>query len=147
MVDIARRHGNTLIVVINKIDVLGCRPLEEVEEELYSKGRIDIEPRGGNVPVIHCSAKYGKNLDLLQELILFESELRELQGNFEMKAEGRVIESRQLKNRMGEEGLDSGKGATLLVQRGVLHQNDWILIGSEAFKVKRMSDDRGREQS
>lgn len=146
MLDIARRHGNTVIVVINKIDVLGCRPLEDVEEELYTVGKIDIEPKGGNVPVIHCSAKYGKNIDLLQELILFETELRELQGNYQMKAEGRVVESRQLKVKMGEEGLESGKGCTLLVQRGVLHTGDWVLIGSEAFKVRRMTDDRGREQ-
>ena len=54
-----------MIVVINKIDVLGCRPLEDVEEELFDKARIDIEPKGGNVPVLHVSAKYGKNIDLL----------------------------------------------------------------------------------
>ena len=76
--DIARKHGNTLIVAINKIDVLGCRPLEEVEQELYSKAKIHLETFGGNVPVIHISAKFGKNLDLLLELILFESELRNL---------------------------------------------------------------------
>ena len=32
-----------------------------------------------------------------------------------MAAEGRVIESRSLKKKMGEEGLDSGKGCTLLI--------------------------------
>lgn len=111
--------------------------MEEVEEEVERVARIHLDTRGGNVPVIHVSAKFGQNLDLLQELILFESELRELKGNYEMKAEGRVIESRHIKENNMLEGLNMGKGCTLLVQRGVLHLNDWIIIGDEPFKVKR----------
>jgi len=42
VIEIAKKNRNTLIVAINKIDVMGCRPLEEVEEELYKY--IDIEP-------------------------------------------------------------------------------------------------------
>jgi len=39
---------------------------------------MNLETFGGNVPVIHISAKYGQNIDLLQELILFEIELLNL---------------------------------------------------------------------
>lgn len=37
-----------------------------------------MESQGGNIPVIHISAKFNKNIDLLEELILFETELMEL---------------------------------------------------------------------
>ena len=33
-----------------------------------------METFGGNIPVVHISAKNGTNVDLLEELILFESE-------------------------------------------------------------------------
>jgi translation initiation factor IF-2 len=57
-------------VAINKIDVQGANPME-IEQELVSKGKLALEGsvKGGNIPVIHISAKNGKNMDLLLELI------------------------------------------------------------------------------
>jgi translation initiation factor IF-2 len=86
--------------------VLGCRPLEEVEHELYHKAKVNLETFGGNVPCIHISAKFNRNIDLLLELILFESELRNLRGNFNALAEGRVVESRNITHKNVNEGLD-----------------------------------------
>lgn len=54
-----------------------------------------METFGGNIPVIHISAKFGKNLDLLQDLILFEAELKNLREDNEGDAEGIVIEARK----------------------------------------------------
>ena len=67
-----------VVVAINKIDVNGANP-EAVEESLFKAG-LAIETRGGNVPVIHISAKMKKNLDLLEELICFEAELMNLRA-------------------------------------------------------------------
>ena len=47
VVDIARQNGNNIIVVINKIDVQGCRPLDEVEQELKDKCNLNLEIYGG----------------------------------------------------------------------------------------------------
>jgi len=56
-----------MIVAVNKIDLIGCNP-EEIETELVDYG-LELETIGGNIPVVHISAKTGKNLDLLVELI------------------------------------------------------------------------------
>ncbi len=69
-----------MIVAINKIDVLNADP-EETEKEIVEKTGLGLESHGGNIPVnnyiqvIHISAKFKKNIDLLEELILFEAEL------------------------------------------------------------------------
>ena len=73
----ARNAGVPIIVAVNKIDQGGNSV--EVEKELYDYG-LNIEPHGGNVPVIHISAKFRKNIDLLEELILFEAELMDLRA-------------------------------------------------------------------
>lgn len=83
-----------MIVAINKIDVQGSNP-EEVEKELFTKAKLNLETMGGNIPVIHISAKQCKNIDLLEELILFEMELLELKEVFNCLAEGVVLESRR----------------------------------------------------
>lgn len=54
-----------------------------------------MESQGGNIPVIHISAKFNKNIDLLEELILFETELMELKESKTGLAEGIVLESRR----------------------------------------------------
>ena len=45
------------------------------------------------IQVIHISAKFKKNIDLLEELILFESEILNLRESNESEAEGMVLES------------------------------------------------------
>lgn len=66
-----------MLVAINKIDAAGANTAE-IEKDLYNKANLDIDCFGGNVPIIHISAKQGKNIDLLEELILFEIELMQL---------------------------------------------------------------------
>ncbi len=39
-----------MIVAINKIDVQGSNP-EEVEKELFTKAKLNLETMGGNIPV------------------------------------------------------------------------------------------------
>lgn len=55
-------------MAINKIDLPNA-DVEAVEDSLFEAG-LNIEPRGGNIPVVHISAKTGQNVDLLSELIL-----------------------------------------------------------------------------
>lgn len=73
VINIAREAKVPIILAINKIDVLGADP-EEVEKDIIEKTGLALETYNGNIPVIHISAKYKKNIDLLEELILFESE-------------------------------------------------------------------------
>lgn len=78
VVSIAYNLQIPLMVAINKIDVAEAS-IQEVEDELVHKAKLAIEGyRDGNIPVIHISAKTGLNMDMLLELIEFQSELMEL---------------------------------------------------------------------
>lgn len=94
VISIAQQNNLPIMVVVNKIDVDGANP-EEVEQQLYEKGGLALETHGGNIPVLHISAKKNINIDLLKELILFETELLELAEYQNCLAEGIVLESRR----------------------------------------------------
>lgn len=81
-------------MAVNKIDLPGIDP-NEIELELHEKGNLALESFGGNIPVIHISAKNMTNVSLLEELILFEVELLELKEFEEGFAEGTVLEARK----------------------------------------------------
>ena len=75
-------------------------------------------------------------LDKLEEAIVLQAEILDLNANPDRAAEGSVIESR----------LDRGRGpvATVLVQKGTLHQGDIVVAGAEWGRVRAMLDDKGR---
>lgn len=66
-------------MAINKADVVGSN-IEEIEEQLIDEG-VDLEPYGGHIPVIPISAKTGKNVDLLIELLNEESQRLNLKAD------------------------------------------------------------------
>jgi len=74
---------------------------------------LNVEPHGGNVPVIHISAKFRKNIDLLEELILFEAELMDLRADPTCAAEGMVLETKRTLE-------TETKACTIIVQKGTL---------------------------
>jgi translation initiation factor IF-2 len=124
-----------IIVAINKID----RPdanAQRVREELLSH-EIVVEDLGGETMDVEVSAKNKIGLDRLAEAIQLQAEILDLRANPNRAAEGSVVESR----------LDRGRGpvATVLVQKGTLHQGDIIVAGSEWGRVRAMLDDKGRQ--
>ena len=56
--------------------------IDSVEEELVDYG-IELEPYGGNVPVVPISAITGENVDLLIELI--EEDLKKINLKSDIK--------------------------------------------------------------
>ncbi|KMO58084.1 translation initiation factor IF-2, partial [Lacticaseibacillus rhamnosus] len=91
---------------------------------------------GGDTIFVKISAKFGKNIDELLEMILLEADVLELKANPDQRAVGTVIEAR----------LDKGKGpvATVLVQQGTLHTGDPIVVGNTFGRVRAMTNDHGR---
>ena len=136
VIKIAQKTEVPLIVAINKIDLKGANP-EEIESQLYEIAGLGIDVKGGNIPVIHISAKEKMNLDLLEELILYEAEQLELRQDPNQLAEGVVIEARKLDD-------EDTTSCTVLIQKGTLKNNDFAIIGSELFRVRHMKDDRGK---
>ena len=129
----AKAAGVSIIVAINKMDKPQANP-EHVMEQLTQYELIP-EAWGGDVICVPVSAKTGDGIDTLLEMIALTSEVQELKANADRRAKGAVIEAR----------LDKGLGpvATLLVQRGTLHQGDVLIAGTAVGRVRVMRDDQG----
>ncbi len=122
------------IVALNKIDKEGANA-QRVKQDLATE-EILVEDWGGKVPVIEISAKEGRNIDALLDMILLVAELEELKEDLASPAKGIIIES----------NLDKRRGyvATGLVQKGTLNLGDWIVVGTVVGKIKSMEDFVGK---
>lgn len=123
-----------LIVAINKIDLPDSNP-DRVRNELMQYEVISTQ-LGGETEFVEVSAKQGQNMDELLEIISLQAEVMELKANPERRAEGVIIESHIDKLR--------GAVATILVQRGTLHNGDIFVVGQETGRVRAMRDDHGK---
>ena len=134
-IDHAKAAGVPIIVAINKIDKPGAN-FEKIYNAMADLG-LTPEEWGGEVMFCKLSAKTGEGIQSLLESILVVSEVQDLKANPNRMASGSVIEAR----------LDKGRGpvATLLVQNGTLHAGDILVVGACFGKVRKMTDDRGRE--
>lgn len=123
-----------IIVAVNKIDKPGADP-RRVMNELLSH-EIVAEELGGDVMFVEVSAKQRLNLEKLEEIILLQAEVLDLKAPYEGKASGVVIESK----------IDAAKGVvvSLLVQSGTLDISDLIVVGTSFGRVRKMSDDNGK---
>ncbi|WP_125704314.1 translation initiation factor IF-2 [Lacticaseibacillus daqingensis] len=130
----AKAANAPIIVAVNKIDKPGANP-NHVMEQLAEYGLIP-EDWGGDTIFVQISAKFGKNIDELLEMILLEADVLELKANPAQKAIGTVIEAK----------LDKGRGpvTTVLVQQGTLHVGDPVVVGNTFGRIRVMTNDRGR---
>jgi translation initiation factor IF-2 len=130
----AKAANVPIIVAVNKIDKTGADP-QRVKNELLSHNIIS-EDLGGDVMFIAVSAKNKLNLDKLEEAILLQAEVLDLKAPYKGKSSGVVLESR----------VDPARGvvATLLVQKGTLDTSDLIVVGTSYGRVRKMSDDAGK---
>ena len=129
----AKAANVPIIVAVNKIDKPGANP-NHVMEQLMEYELIP-EDWGGDTIFVQISAKFGKNLDELLDMILLQAEILELKANPDQNGAGSVIEAR----------LDKGKGsvASLLVQQGTLRVGDPIVVGNTFGRVRTMTDAYG----
>jgi len=130
----AKAANVDIIVAVNKIDKPNAN-IERVKQELSEYGLIS-EDWGGQTIFCPVSARTHEGLDNLLEMILLTAEVDELKANPNRKARGIVLEAK----------LDKGKGpvATILIQKGTLHQGDFIACGSSSGKVRAMTDEKGK---
>ncbi|WP_294555703.1 translation initiation factor IF-2 [uncultured Mailhella sp.] len=131
----SRAAGVPILVAVNKIDKETANP-DRVLRELSELG-LQPEEWGGDTVVGMVSAKTGKGLDDLLELIALQAEILELKANPDKPARGHVVEAK----------LDKGRGpvATVLVQEGTLHQGDVFVCGVFSGRVRALFNDQGRK--
>ena len=116
------------VVAINKIDKPGVN-IERIKRELADHG-LQSEDWGGDTVMVEVSAKTGKNLDHLLEMILLVADLQTLKADPSLPAAGVVLEAK----------IDKGRGnvATVLVQNGTLRVGDNFIAGAVYGKVRAM---------
>jgi len=127
--------GVPFLVAINKIDL----PAADVEKVKGQLAEIEIIPEsyGGDVVVVPVSAKTGKGIDDLLEMIGLMAEILELSADASADLEAVVIEST----------LDKRRGclATVLVKQGTIHLSDCLFDGKTEVKVKQMINWQGEK--
>lgn len=134
-IDHAKVAGVPIIVAVNKID----KPDINIERIMNGLADLGLMPEewGGDTIFCKVSAKTGEGVDELLETLLVVAEVQEFKANPDRMASGSVIEAK----------LDKGRGpvVTLLVQNGTLNTSDSIVVGTAYGKVRKMTDDKGRE--
>ncbi len=134
-IDHARAANVPIIVAINKCDLPEAKP-ERVMQQLSDLGLMP-EAWGGQTLYCEISALKKIGIDELLDTILLEAEMLELKVNANCRAEGKIIESR----------IDQGRGivASILIERGTLHQGDHYVAGIYPGRVRAMFDDKGNK--
>ena len=129
----AKAAGVEIIVAVNKIDKPAAN-VDRVKTEMSEYGLVP-EDWGGSTIFVPVSAKTRVGIDDLLENILLVTEVMELRANPNREVRGIVIEAK----------LDKGRGpvATVLVQKGTLHQGDFVSCGSFYGRVRAMLDSHG----
>jgi translation initiation factor IF-2 len=132
-IDHAKAAKVPIIVAVNKVDLPQAN-VDRVKQQLSDHGLMP-EAWGGNTLFCEISALKGIGIEELLDTILLQAEMLELKANPSVRAEGKVLESR----------IDQGRGivATVIVERGTLHQGDNFVAGIYPGKVRAMVDDRG----
>ncbi len=129
----AKAANTTIIVAINKMDKPTANPNHVMEQ--LPQYELVPEEWGGDTICVPVSALTGQGIEDLLESINLVAEVKELKANPHRRAKGAVIEAR----------LDKGQGpvATILVQKGTLHQGDVVIAGTSVGRVRVMRDDQG----
>lgn len=132
-IDHARAAKVPIIVAINKIDLPEAN-LDRVKQQLSDHGLMP-EEWGGDTLFCEISALKKIGIENLLDTILLQAEMLELTANPDVRAEGKVLESR----------IDQGRGivASIIIERGTLRQGDNFVAGIYPGKVRAMNDDKG----
>ena len=128
-----RKAGIPMIVAMNKIDLPQVN-MEKIKRELQ-KEEVLVEDWGGEIPSIPVSAKTGKGIDELLEMINLVAEMQDLKADTKAPASGIIIESSLDKRR--------GHSATILLQNGSLTSGKIVATTSAFGKIKSLENSRG----
>lgn len=132
----ARTANAKIVVAINKMDKPTANP-NLVKTQLASEYDLTPEEWGGDTVMVEVSALTGQNVDKLLDMVLLVADMEELKADYNVPAEGLVIES----------NLEKGRGAVvrLLIENGTLNKGDFIVAGSAWGKVRTLEDWNGKQ--
>ncbi|MDP2812342.1 MAG: translation initiation factor IF-2 [bacterium] len=136
-ISVIQKEKLPYVVAINKIDKEGA-DVDRVKQELAEINLIP-EDWGGKVICQPISAKLGKNISELLDMILLVADLEDLKADSHGQAIGTIIESH----------IDQSAGpvATVLIQAGTLSLGDAFIVGDVSGKIKTLEDWKGKTLS
>jgi len=137
VIDLIQKENIPFVVAINKIDKEGA-DVDRVKKEL-SEINLIPEDWGGKVVCASISAKEGKGIEDLLDMVLLVADLEELKSDATVPAVGTIIEAHVDKS--------TGPLATVLVQAGTLKIGDLVIVGQVTGKIRVLQDWSGQEVS
>lgn len=132
----AKAAGLPMIFAINKID-LPTADVDRVMQHLMQEGFVP-EAYGGDAIVVPMSAKTGKGVDDLLEMIILVAEMEDLRADPKAEPRGVILEARVDKK--------AGILATLLVRQGTFSVGDYVLADDVWGKIRAMIDSSGNQR-
>lgn len=128
-----KNAGVPFIVALNKMDLPTADPVLAKSE--LAKYEITVEEFGGDVPVVEVSAKTGKGVDQLLEMIQLVYDLEPKPFNDKGPLEAIIIES----------SLDKYQGptATALIKSGTISVGQQLFIEEDEFKIRSLTNSQG----
>src|SRR3989344_1264721 len=122
------------LIALNKMDLPGAS--EAVVKKDLADAGIMVEGYGGDIVCVPVSAKTGKGMDNLLEMILLVADMRELPAKPQAPLRAIVIES-MLDNRRGPV-------ATVIIKEGILRIGEVIYANQVEGKVKALFNEDGK---
>ncbi len=130
----ARAANVPFLVAINKVDLPDAN-VERVKQQL-AQNNVLLEDWGGTITAVEVSAKTGKGLEQLLELIHLQAEMLELKAPREGRMRGVVLEARKTPQH--------GVVVNVLVQQGTLNLSDVFVAGRHSGRVRALLNERER---
>lgn len=124
----ARKAGARIIVAINKIDKEGANT--NLVKQQLAEQQLLIEEWGGDTVAVELSAKTGKGIPELLDMILLVADVEELRADEQGPASGLIIEAH----------VEQGRGAVAhgLIESGTLRKGDFVVAGATYAKVRNL---------
>ncbi len=134
-IELVQKENIPFIIAMNKID----KPEADIEKTKTMLSEINLIPEdwGGKTICVPISAKEGKNITELLEMVNLLADMENLVADANRKAVGTIIESHIDKN--------LGPVATVLIQTGTLRLGDEFISGKTTGKVKAMTNYLGEK--
>lgn len=130
----ARKANVKILIAANKIDKEGAN-VDRLKQQLAEQDLV-VEEWGGDTILQEVSAKTGKGIKELLDMILLVTDVEDLRADADGPARGLIIESH----------METGRGpiANALVEEGTLKPGQFVVAGSTYARVRNLEDSNGR---
>ncbi len=131
----ARKAGVRIVVAMNKMDKEGANP-SMVKGQLAEQDLL-IEEYGGDIVVVEVSAKTGKGVPELLDMLLLVADVEELKAETDLPGTGLIIEAH----------VEQGRGpvAHALVESGTVKRGDFVVAGGSYAKIRNLESTSGEK--